>query len=286
VWDSSSFTQYAEYKKRNLFFTSFDNLFGKVITTGDVIISNTPKTHPASRGAPKGHPRINRFLGLPIKIKDEVVGMIGLANKFEFYKASDAAFFQPFLDALAGLFYAVDLETARAEAEEKLRMLAMTDPLTGLLNRRAFLDECNDISQTHQQTAIAIIDIDYFKSVNDTYGHDAGDYALKEVATLARSFCSEHGFVARLGGEEFAIVLLNKSPNEVNSIFESLREAVNSTHFEYKNDRISITISIGISYTSDCFEIDFSTYLSVADQALYEAKSSGRNRTCWQPGIL
>ena len=286
VWDSSSFTQYAEYKKRNLYFTNFNNLFGKVVTTGEVIISNTPKTHPASRGTPKGHPRINRFLGLPVKIKDEVVGMIGLANKFEFYKASDAAFFQPFLDALAGLFYAVDLETARAEAEEKLRMLAMTDPLTGLLNRRAFLDECNLISQTHQQAAIAIIDIDYFKSVNDTYGHDAGDYALKEVASLTRSFCSEDGVVARLGGEEFAIVLVNKSPNEVNSIFESLREAINTTQLAYKNDRINITISTGVSYTSDCFDIDFSTYLSVADQALYEAKSSGRNRTCWQPGIL
>ena len=212
--------------------------------------------------------------------------MIGLANKFEFYRASDAEFFQPFLDALAGLFYAVDLETARAEAEEKLRKLAMTDSLTGLLNRRAFLNECSDVSQTHQQVAIAIIDIDYFKSVNDTYGHDAGDHALREIAKLTSSFCSNHGFVARLGGEEFAIVMIGKSPNEVNSIFESLREAVNNTQLAYKNDRINITISTGVSYTSDCFEIDFSTYLSVADQALYEAKSSGRNRTCWQPGIL
>ena len=92
--------------------------------------------------------------------------------------------------------------------------------------------------------------------------------------------------MARLGGEEFAIVLVNKTPNEVNRIFESLREAINATQLAYKNDRISITISTGVSYTSDCFDIDFSTYLSVADQALYEAKSSGRNRTCWQPGIL
>ena len=99
VWDSESFSQYSEYKNRNLYFTSFDNLFGKVIVSGEVIIANSPINHPASRGTPKGHPRINRFLGLPIKIKDRVVGMIGLANKFESYKPSDAEFFQPFVDA-------------------------------------------------------------------------------------------------------------------------------------------------------------------------------------------
>ncbi len=285
VWDSESFSQYSEYKNRNLYFTSFDNLFGKVIVSGEVIIANSPKNHPASRGTPKGHPRINRFLGLPIKIKDRVVGMIGLANKFESYKPSDAEFFQPFVDALAGLFYAVDLERARADAEERLRKLAMTDPLTGLLNRRSFLDECNRIAQTHKQTAVAIVDIDYFKSINDTYGHDAGDYALKEIANITQSICNEHGVVARLGGEEFAIVLVDKTPNEADQIFESLRETINSTQFNYKTDRISLTISIGVSYTMDSFEVDFSAYLSVADQALYEAKSIGRNRVCWQPGI-
>jgi diguanylate cyclase (GGDEF)-like protein len=161
----------------------------------------------------------------------------------------------------------------------------MTDPLTGLLNRRSFLDECNRIAQTHKQTAVAIVDIDYFKSINDTYGHDAGDYALKEIANITQSICNEHGVVARLGGEEFAIVLVDKTPKDADLIFERLRDAINSAQFNYKADRISLTISTGVSYTMDSFEVDFSAYLSVADQALYEAKSIGRNQVCWQPGI-
>jgi diguanylate cyclase (GGDEF)-like protein len=162
----------------------------------------------------------------------------------------------------------------------------MTDPLTGLLNRRSFLDECNRIAQTHKQAAVAIVDIDYFKSINDTYGHDAGDFALKEIANITQSIFNEHGVVARLGGEEFAIVLVDKTPKDADLIFERLRDAINSAQFNYKADRISLTISIGVSYTMDSFEVDFSAYLSVADQALYEAKSSGRNRVCWQPGIV
>ena len=159
VWDSSSFSQYTEYKKRNLYFDNFDNLFGTTILTGKITISNVSGGHPNAKGVPKGHPRISRFLGLPIKVKDRVVGMIGLANKFDVYSEEDAEFLQPLLDALAGLFYAVELEEARAVAEEKLRHLAMTDSLTGLFNRRAFLDECIKVSDYHGRGCVAIVDI-------------------------------------------------------------------------------------------------------------------------------
>ena len=278
VWDSSSFTQYNEYKKRNLYFDSFDNLFGTTILTGEVTISNTSGSHPNSKGVPQGHPRISRFLGLPIKVKDRVVGTIGLANKFEPYTVEDADFLQPLLDALAGLFYAVELEEARAIAEEKLRKLAMTDSLTGLYNRRAFVDKCHQLSAQSNRVSVAVIDIDHFKKVNDTYGHDAGDQALISVAHLIEEYYVEPDIVSRLGGEEFAIVAISDNRRDEERRFNKLREAVEKTEVKYKKDTISVTISIGAVFAEDSLNLDFSGLLSKADKLLYIAKKNGRNQ--------
>ena len=278
VWDTSSFTQYNEYKKRNLYFDSFDNLFGTTILTGEVTISNTSGSHPNSKGVPKGHPRISRFLGLPIKVKDRVVGMIGLANKFEPYTIEDAKFLQPLLDALAGLFYAVELEDARAIAEEKLRKLAMTDSLTGLFNRRAFVDKCHQLSAQSNRVSVAVIDIDHFKNVNDTYGHDAGDQALISVANLIEEYYVAPDIVSRLGGEEFAIVAISDNKKDEERRFNKLREAVEKTEVKYKTDTISVTISIGAVFAEDSLNVDFSGLLSKADKLLYTAKKNGRNQ--------
>lgn len=278
VWDSSSFTQYNEYKKRNLYFSSFDNLFGTTILTGEVTISNASGSHPNSKGVPQGHPRISRFLGLPIKIKDRVVGMIGLANKFDLYTFDDAEFLQPLLDALAGLFYAVELEESRAIAEEKLRKLAMTDSLTGLYNRRAFVDKCHQLSAQSNRVSVAVIDIDHFKKVNDTYGHDAGDQALISVAHLIEEYYVEPDIVSRLGGEEFAIVAISDNKRDEERRFNKLREAVEKTEVKYKKDTIFVTISIGAVFAEDSLNLDLSVLLSKADKLLYTAKKNGRNR--------
>ncbi|CAB9495950.1 Diguanylate cyclase [Alteromonas macleodii] len=278
VWDSSSFSQYNEYKKRNLYFDNFDNLFGTTILTGEVTLSNASGSHPSSKGVPQGHPRISRFLGLPIKVKDRVVGMIGLANKFEPYALDDAEFLQPLLDALAGLFYAVELEEARAIAEEKLRKLAMTDSLTGLYNRRAFVDKCHQLSAQSNRVSVAVIDIDHFKKVNDTYGHDAGDQALISVAHLIEEYYVEPDIVSRLGGEEFAIVAISDNKKDEEMRFNKLREAVEKTEVKYKKDTISVTISIGAVFAEDSLNLDFSGLLSKADKLLYTAKKNGRNQ--------
>lgn len=283
VWDSESFTQYNEYKKRNLYFSSFDNLFGQAITSGEVVISNTAGTHPASKGTPQGHPRISRFLGLPIKVKERVVGIIGLANKFSAYSSEDAEFFQPLLDALAGLFYAVDLEQARADAEEKLRKLAMTDSLTGLYNRRAFIEQCENMAKEHCSIIVVLIDIDHFKSVNDTFGHDAGDCALKQTSGILSDFVSDGELVARLGGEEFGVVMRDLNKIQAQKRLELLRKRVEAKKMRYKKDTLKVTVSMGATSVDDGFDMDFSALLSLADQALYDAKTNGRNRIEWRP---
>jgi diguanylate cyclase (GGDEF)-like protein len=248
-----------------------------------VVISNTAGAHPASRGTPQGHPRISRFLGLPIKVKDRVVGFIGLANKFSPYTNEDAEFFQPLLDALAGLFYAVDLEQARAEAEEKLRKLAMTDPLTGLFNRRAFIEQCEDMAKDHCSIFVVLIDIDHFKNVNDTYGHDAGDCALKQTADIISDAISDGDIVARLGGEEFAMVIRGECEREAKKRLDSLRKRIAATKMSYKKDTLQLTVSMGVTFVDDGFNMDFSALLSLADQALYDAKANGRDRIEWAP---
>lgn len=278
TWDSESLTQYNEYKKRNLYFSNFDNLFGSVVTSGKMTISNVAGSHPHSRGVPAGHPRISRFLGLPISVKERVVGMIGLANKFEPYTHADADFLQPLLDALAGLFYAVELEDARAVAEEKLRRLAMTDSLTGLYNRRAFVEKCQALTHEDKQVSVAVIDIDHFKKVNDTYGHDAGDQALIAVANLIDEFYVEPDIVSRLGGEEFAIVSVFETRDQEVERLNRLREAIEKCKVQYKKDSISLTISIGAMFVDSTYHVDFSHLLSQADKLLYQAKTTGRNR--------
>ena len=181
------------------------------------------------------------------------------------------------LDALSGLFYAVSLEQARAEAEEKLRKLAMTDSLTGLANRRAFLDRCELLALEDKQCVVAIIDIDFFKKVNDTYGHDAGDEALLRVATILQNQGDSRDMMARLGGEEFAFVAVDKNEEEVALILETLRQNVENTPINYKDDVISLTISIGRTPLLNALNADFGDLLSQADKALYDSKSSGRN---------
>ncbi|MEW9799102.1 diguanylate cyclase [Alteromonas sp. CYL-A6] len=280
-WDASSSQLVQRYRDRDLYFESFDNLFGRVITTGDMVLSNTPASHPSSRGTPKGHPRITRFLGLPIKLKDNTVGMIGLANKTTGYTEDDARFMQPLLDALSGLFYAVGLEAARAKAEERLRELAMTDALSGLPNRRAFMEKSRLVEESSTRCCIAIIDIDFFKKVNDTFGHDAGDEVIRRVAQTLRATCRSDDYLARLGGEEFAVILDNTSKSDAMKVLEKMRKSVHSMTVKYGEHALNVTISLGATLVTDCEPDAVSQHLNLADSALYEAKAGGRNQLCW-----
>lgn len=157
----------------------------------------------------------------------------------------------------------------------QLRHDAQTDPLTGIHNRRslkAWLDKL-----IHEQTLFTIleIDIDFFKRVNDTYGHDKGDEALKALTKLIQSVARKDDIVARIGGEEFVLVIPNQNSEGAFKIAERLRLAVESSYI----DTIGyITISIGIaSYPEHGTNIE--QVFKKADNALYYAKEHGRNRS-------
>ncbi|KCZ92730.1 GGDEF domain-containing protein [Hyphomonas johnsonii] len=164
---------------------------------------------------------------------------------------------------------------------QQVHHLANSDDLTGLANRRCFHREAalnvSDAVHEGRRTALMVADIDWFKQVNDTHGHEAGDETLCHVANTLTRIAPEGALVARLGGEEFAILWEYDDAADVGHLAEALRRGVEATRFYYHGETISVTISLGLSITRTGDTL--STLLKRADAALYEAKSHGRNRS-------
>lgn len=165
-----------------------------------------------------------------------------------------------------------------------LKEHATIDDLTGLYNRRFFFEKCQEV--LHEKVVgnanlyFVLIDIDYFKKVNDTYGHQAGDYMLKEIAKLCKNSIRENDFLGRYGGEEFALLLHDQSIENVYKIIERIRNNICNTYFTFKKHlHIKITASFGIYEFYQQKNESMSEIFMKADIALYQAKSEGRNRT-------
>lgn len=152
---------------------------------------------------------------------------------------------------------------------------AMTDPLTGLLNRRALFGGRPDV--TPSGTAIVVMDLDHFKAINDRFGHAAGDRVLRGFAEVIFSNIRADDMAARLGGEEFCIVLSASSPKAVAAVAERIRSTLEAKLFPTAIGPIRATVSVGIAIRTSEPET-LQALLGRADQALYEAKAAGRNR--------
>lgn len=164
------------------------------------------------------------------------------------------------------------------QARRELIRLATVDPLTELLNRRAFFDRAQTICSAagrDKPVSLVMFDIDHFKRINDTKGHDAGDCVLKAVSSLVRQ---GPGHAARLGGEEFVILLPQYDLAAAWQVAERLRLAVEQMQVPVPTgDVVTLTISLGIAEFRDSWTVD--QFLKQADVALYAAKTSGRNRS-------
>ena len=162
---------------------------------------------------------------------------------------------------------------------KKTRDMANKDFLTGAFNRRYFFDSAQAIigknRRKSQPLAVAMLDIDKFKNINDTYGHDTGDVAIKEVKNILTANIRSSDLMARFGGEEFAILLEDISLSDTEKLFEKIRSAFETNTITFNGNTISYTVSIGIFYAG---LDDIEHGLAKADEALYEAKNSGRNR--------
>jgi len=172
-----------------------------------------------------------------------------------------------------------ELEQSRRYLKEQ----ADTDPLTKLANRRSFfVAASSSLAQMKRQNehfSIIILDIDHFKRINDTYGHQAGDVVLQQLAMVLSTALREGDILARIGGEEFVVASPYTNRLAAIVLSERLRKAIESSEFMYENNRIPVTISLGIaSMTKSDDDID--KLLAVADSRLYLAKQKGRNRIC------
>ena len=168
---------------------------------------------------------------------------------------------------------------------EKLAEQAMTDPLTGLPNRRtfeAFL--ANQVSARKRRArdsflGLIVLDLDHFKGVNDTYGHDVGDEVLRALGHLLQRSTRSNELTSRLGGEEFAIVLPDTDPGEIVNAAERFRQAIAEGPFECSVGPVPVTASFGAALAADIDDQTPDRLYTSADRALYEAKAAGRNRT-------
>jgi PAS domain S-box/diguanylate cyclase (GGDEF) domain len=196
-----------------------------------------------------------RIMGAPVLIEGEAEGLVLLQEDITEHKNYQAT----------------------------LERLATTDHLTGLLNRRAFLDATErEIRRAHrygQPLALIMLDVDHFKRINDSHGHPAGDEVLRRIAATCRGMLRDGDLMGRLGGEEFAITLVQPPLQVASAVAERLRKAVSELGIEFGGERLAVTISLGIAEVGEGIT-SLDHLISRADACLYTAKRESRNRAC------
>lgn len=173
--------------------------------------------------------------------------------------------------------------TEYKKLEQDLQILCRTDPLTTAANRRAFNEilsqEFSRFKRSQKEYALIMIDLDHFKSINDQHGHSVGDQVLIEVTERCKDNIRVHDILARLGGEEFCILLPYTESKQAKKVAERLREKIEIKPIIVDGLRVKVTISVGISLVSTSDE-DGHQAMERADQKLFQAKESGRNQIC------
>lgn len=195
-----------------------------------------------------------------------------------------------------GIFLIYPLIRTQAREEVKLRQMnqtlsarsetleqaALTDGLTGMQNRRYFDDALREylteFRRIQKPIGLMILDLDHFKQVNDTHGHDAGDEVLRSVSSTLRDMTRYHDVVARLGGEEFAVVAPNMTEEQLFKLAERIRKAVAAQTVQAGGARLTVTTSVGLAIWDG--KESGEEFYRRADKQLYQAKRLGRNRVC------
>ncbi|HMQ05009.1 MAG TPA: diguanylate cyclase [Pyrinomonadaceae bacterium] len=247
---------------------------GKILEIGDpVVVSDINGVGLDSAPADWSY-KTRSFLSYPIIIDDRRIGVLNFTDK-----AGGRAFTKTDLELLQAIAPQIAVAIDRTALKDKAgeyEQLSVTDPLTGLLNRR-YLEEriTEEITRSKRHRfslSLMMLDVDDFKAYNDSFGHPAGDSALRIVAEILKETLRGADVAARYGGEEFAILLPQTSSEEAAQIGERIRKRIERTEFPER----SVTVSIGIASCSNEVETT-RDLISAADVALYAAKNQGRN---------
>ncbi len=221
---------------------------------------------------------LKSHLTLPLAAEGEIMGCISLdSDQPNAFDTQDLQFF-----SVIGYQMAATLK--HFQKLNSIKDMAIYDTLTNLHNRRHFEERLGAETQksflSNSPLSLIMVDIDYFKKVNDTFGHDAGDKVLCKIASLLKNSVRKDDTVARYGGEEFVLILPGAKLEVAAIISERIRRLVETTLFDIGQSQINITISIGISNLPAHRARSKEELIKMADQALYHAKRGGRNRVC------
>ena len=221
------------------------------------------------------------LLILPLVVREDAIGTLALAaHRADAF--TDAV--RPTLQVLANQ---LAVAMSNAAAVRRLEEMATTDGLTGCLNKRAFLDELESKLKSAERfgrkLSLLVTDIDHFKNVNDTYGHDVGDVVIKELGAILMRVKRDTDAVARFGGEEFCVLCEETDTEGAIILAERIREELMATVFNTELGKVSVKCSVGVAtFPKDAKSPE--QLFKVTDQALYAAKRSGRNKVCTSGG--
>ena len=223
---------------------------------------------------------VKSAVAVPLAGKKELLGIIYLEHTRQDYFQKDIC---KYLNTLA---IAIRLALENAQLYSKLEEMALIDGLTGLFNRMFFNKEIKNCMEDYRRFglpfALAILDLDHFKKVNDTYGHLCGDIVLQQISGIIRNEVRNEDFVCRYGGEEFAIIFRNtRDMDGIRYRLDSIRQKISDKITEYQDNNIAVTCSFGaVCCTATGIASMSEEVVRMADQALYKAKKDGRNRIC------
>jgi diguanylate cyclase (GGDEF)-like protein len=225
--------------------------------------------------------KTNELVIMPLKAKDKVKGLIVADNLF-----TQKPITEQDMRIFMMLANQAGLAIENSQLYEQIMHKSHTDSITELWNHGFFQSQLtqalNDAKRTTQPVSLIILDIDNFKNLNDTYGHQNGDLILKEIAKILKLCSRENDFACRYGGEEFSVILNQTNKEQAGIIAERIRHSVEGFHFPQftSNTPLKITVSVGIStFPQDAQSKE--ELIGKADKAMYIAKFSGKNRVCF-----
>jgi two-component system, cell cycle response regulator len=228
-------------------------------------------------------PKFPSLLVLPLNVQDRVLGTLVLGS------GKQSAFSESVRPALEVLASHMAISLSNARMVKRLEEQATTDGMTGLLNKRTLIVEAEKrlaaAARFKKVVSILVTDIDHFKKVNDTYGHDVGDVVIKGMGDVLRRIKRDTDIVGRFGGEEFVIVCEQTDEAGARNLAERIRRELETTTFQTELGPLSVTASIGVA-TFPAAGSDYAQLFKATDEALYVAKRSGRNQVvAWSPRL-
>ena len=247
------------------------------VLSGQYILGQRFKDSKYYRGSNNKFFKKDFFVTIPLKIEKEIVGVLNIND------GEQDSFEESSLEMVLDISDFISMSVSNAILYEQTKQLAVTDGLTGISNRpnmeQALQNEFERSMRYGAPLSVVLLDVDHFKGVNDTYGHQKGDEILVAVASLLKKVCRTNDIAARYGGEEFLMILPQSNAQGAFKIAERVREEMMKMNFTGNESNFSVTTSCGVAELDRDFIKNTDQLVAIADHALYEAKNSGRNKT-------